>query len=264
MHIPRFFLTELALDFEPGQIISIDEPGLVNQIRNVLRMDVQASLVVLDGKGQLYNCTIAEIQKRHVTCRIESVEIIATPPIKVQMALSLIKGDRFEWALQKLTELGVHSVVPIITSRTVVKIDQQDAKGTQAKLSRWQAILKEAAEQSERVTIPHLALPRKLNDFINDATAGGTQSQTFICAERLQVASLKDIFLDYTSEKKDLRATKDTTITLIVGPEGGFSTEEMRNAQERGAVPVSLGPRILRAETAAIISLAQVIWCLEK
>lgn len=265
MHIPRFFLTQSALDFEPGRTVSIDDTAIVNQVRNVLRMQVGNQIVLLDGHGSLYECTISAMPPKQIECTIEEKKKApGEPPVDVTIALALIKGERFEWALQKLCEVGVRTIVPIITARTVVKIDTTgDAKGANAKLTRWQAILKEAAEQCERATIPHIVLPKKLNEFINDSTRGGIANSTFICAERLQVASLKDIFLDYACERKDRRATAEGAITLVVGPEGGFTDDEIALAQDAGAMPVSLGPRILRAETAAVYAVAQVIWCLE-
>lgn len=265
MQIPRFFLTDVTLDFEPGRSVLIAEPGTVNQIRNVLRMRPGQQIVLLDGQGRLCQCTLVSVDQRSIECTVESVGTAGgDPDVHVTIGMALIKGERFEWALQKLAEIGVASIVPIITTRTVVRLDLGDAKGAQSKLSRWQAILKEAAEQCERGTIPHIVPPKKLTEFIEGSAAGGTESLTFICVERLQVASLKDIFLEYACGRKDLSATKDQTITLVVGPEGGFTDDEIEYAQSRGAKPVSLGPRILRAETAAIYAAAQVIWCLEK
>jgi 16S rRNA (uracil1498-N3)-methyltransferase len=265
MQIPRFFLTQSALDSEPGATVSITDAAIVNQIRNVLRMKVGNQIVLLDGKGSLYECTISAMPPRQIECTIENkAKAPGEPPVDVTIGLALIKGERFEWALQKLCEVGVRTVVPIITARTVVKVDTvRDAKGADAKVTRWQAILREAAEQCERATIPHIALPKKLNEFIDDSTRGGISTSTFICTERLPVASLKDIFFDHARARNDRHATAQGAINLVVGPEGGFTEEEIAYARNAGAMPVSLGPRILRAETAAIYAVAQVIWCLE-
>jgi 16S rRNA (uracil1498-N3)-methyltransferase len=265
MTIPRFFLTQNALDFESGGSIVIDEQALVNQLRNVLRMQIGDPIVLLDGNGSLYECTITAMPPRAIECRLDKKSAApGEPPVDVTIGLALIKGERFEWALQKLCEVGVRTIVPLITSRTVVKIDTAgDAKGAQAKLTRWQAILKEAAEQSERAKIPQITFPRKFNDFMDDSTRGGMSSSMFICAERLQVTPLKDIFLGYARGQKDQHATAEGAVILLVGPEGGFTDQEISTAENAGAKPVSLGPRILRAETAAVYAVAQVIWCLE-
>lgn len=266
MQIPRFFLTQPALDFEPGDTAQITDSGLVNQIRNVLRMQVSDPLILLDGKGALYECTISSMPPREVHCKIDAKSIAGgDPPVDVRIALALIKGERFEWALQKLCEVGVRSIVPIITARTVVKIDTTgDAKGAHAKLARWQTILREAAEQCERATIPQIELPRKLNDFIDASMGGGTPGSTFICAERISTTPLRDILIDHACKRTDLSATTGGAFTLLVGPEGGFTEDEISLAVNAGAKPVSLGPRILRAETAAVYAVAQIVWCLEE
>jgi 16S rRNA (uracil1498-N3)-methyltransferase len=265
MQIPRFFLTQNALDFESSDIVAIADMAVVNQVRNVLRMQIGDRIVLLDGEGSLYECTITGMPAKAIECRIEQKsQAPGEPPVDVTIGLALIKGERFEWALQKLCEIGVRKIVPLITARTVVKVDTvRDAKGANAKVTRWQAILKEAAEQCERATIPQITIPQKLNEFMDASTRGGTSPSMFICAERLPVASLKDILLDYARGQKDQHATAQGAITLLVGPEGGFTEDEIAFAQKAGAMPVSLGPRILRAETAAIYAVAQVIWCLE-
>jgi 16S rRNA (uracil1498-N3)-methyltransferase len=265
MQIPRFFLTSAALDFEPGQTVPVDDPAIANQVRNVLRMQPGDHMILLDGRGSLYQCTISAVGPRHLECLIKTKEqATGEYTVDVTIGLAMLRGDRFDWALQKLTEVGVRTIVPLATTRTIPKVDTAgDAKGAQTKLARWQAIVREAAEQCERATIPHIVLPKKIEEFIDDSTAGGMVASTYICAERLQVASLKDIFLDYACGRKDRHATKGGAITLLVGPEGGFTEEEVAYARNAGIMPVSLGQRILRAETAAVYAVAQVIWCLE-
>lgn len=283
MQIPRFFLTPNevgslsrngqatqpssdTLDFRPDDELQLIGPALTNQLKNVLRLRVGDLFDLLDNRGHLYRATISKIADKHITCTIiDSQTAGGDPPVKVVVALPLLKGDRFDWALQKLTELGVHMVVPVVTTRSVVKADTSgDARGSQAKLVRWQSILKEAAEQCERATIPYIVPPQKFSDYVAGAIAGGTNFLTMICAERVAAVSPIDILLDHGGTKSDLSATTDKTIVILIGPEGGFTEDEILHAQNAGAVPVSLGPRILRAETAAIYSLAQVIWCLEK
>jgi 16S rRNA (uracil1498-N3)-methyltransferase len=278
MHIPRFFLTtdelgatgtgpQTPLDFVQGQAFDITGKVVANQISNVLRLRAGDRLIVLNGSGRLYRCHIDRMDRRAITCTVDQVEQAGgDAPAVVTVALAVIKGDRFEWCLQKLTELGVSSVVPLITARTIVKLDTGttgDAKGNPSKIARWQAILREAAEQCERATIPYLHAPKKLEDFISSCVGGGTSSEAFICAERLSTTPLKDIFLDHARDNLKRSATADKTINLIIGPEGGFTEEEIQYAEDQGVKPVSLGRRILRSETAAIYALAQVIWCLE-
>ena len=250
---------------QPGQQVQILNKQLNNQVRNVLRMRQGDRLALLDGSGALFDCIVTKLEGRTFECRVESRQAATgDAQARVSVALPVLKGDRFEWALQKMTELGVWQVVPLITARSVVKVDTaHDAKSAAGKVVRWQAILREAAEQCERATIPHLVAISKFDRFISELDLGGTGDTAYICAERLQTDPLRDIFLPFACQKKKMLGTADKTIHLIIGPEGGFTSEELQLAQNAGVKPVSLGQRILRAETAAVFSLAQVIWCLE-
>jgi 16S rRNA (uracil1498-N3)-methyltransferase len=286
MHIPRFFLTDEQLQsppqarasagkldaddgaeggfhFSPGDYVTVNEPAVVNQVRNVLRMRPGDRLAILDGHGGIFNCELKEIGNKSFQCRILQKEYAAQDESgAVTIGLPLIKGERFEWALQKLTELGVAGVVPLITDRAVVKAPG-DAKGTANKLARWQAIVKEAAEQCERATIPRVVSPISIDKFIAGGISGAPSDITFICTERLNQPLLRDVLLQMRQDRLN-KGTKYTTILVLVGPEGGLTEREISLAQDQGWKPVSLGPRILRSETAAIYSVAQIIWALEK
>lgn len=277
MRIPRFFLfpgdLERAGTLRDHSPLEIGERSQVDQIRNVLRLRTGAQIDVLDMQANIYRCEIVELSPNMVRTRV--VEIATAegdPPVDLIVGMSMIKGDRFETALQKLTEIGVRCVVPLITERTVVRGDDTtgDAKRDGAaskKLQRWQAIAREAAEQSERASIPQILPSVKLSTFLSDFTTGGKLDIAFICAERLQAGLLRDklhspAVADKNSKTSD-QMQKRMQIGLLIGPEGGWSEQEVVSAEERGWQPVSLGRRILRAETAAIISAAQIICTFE-
>jgi 16S rRNA (uracil1498-N3)-methyltransferase len=275
MHIPRFFLmpedvrplrytANGSLDLHAGDKCEIVNPAVVSQIKNVLRLAEGDRVQLLNGSGLLWNCRLGPMAGKVLSFRVEDQVELPIPPLHITVALAVLKGERFDWALQKLSELGVSTIVPLLTSRTVVKLNPVDAKGTSTKLPRWQAIAREAAEQSERATVPHIVAPRSFQDHVIAITTGGTTDNMFICAERIDTESLKDILLASNSKKTFSSGTADTTIELIVGPEGGFTDEEIDFACKQGVKPVSLGPRIMRSETAAIYALLEVIWCLEK
>ena len=281
MHIPRFFLTQDdirltagstakadnggSLDLHPGAEFDITRAAVANQVKNVLRLRVGDRLVVLNGEGAYFECSIRKLEPKTVRCLVEQRVVEQAPAgPRVAVAMAVLKGDRFDWALQKMTELGVDEIIPLNTARSVVKMDEFDAKGESGKLSRWQAIVREAAEQCERSTIPHIVQPQKIQNWFGALQLGGTGDTAFICTERIQTASLRDILLSREVNGKNFLATTGTTIFLIVGPEGGFTEQEIQIARNQGAMPVSLGRRILRSETAAIYALAQVIWCLQK
>lgn len=252
-----------SLDLQVGEKCEIVNPAVVNQVKNVLRLGDGAKLQLLNGTGKLWKCRLSGAPGKVLSFEVEEKVELPLPPLHATVAMAVLKGERFDWALQKLTELGVSTIVPLLTSRTVVKINPGDAKGTSTKLPRWQAIVREAAEQSERATIPHIVAPRSFDDHMIAITAGGTIDNTFICAERIHSESLKDILSASNCKKTFSSGTADATIELIVGPEGGFTDEEVDLACKQGVKPVSLGSRILRSETAAIYALAQVMLVLE-
>lgn len=277
MRIPRFFLFQSDLDRlgspPENATIEIKERAHVDQIRNVLRLRAGAQIDVLDMQANIYRCEIAELSPNMVRTKvIASATAAGDPPVDLTVALSLIKGDRFETALQKLTEVGVRTVVPVISERTVVRGDDTTGDAKRAgpaskKLQRWQAIAREAAEQSERASIPQILPPVKLQAFLSDFTTGGKLDIAFICAERLQAQLLRDRLHNPAAADKNSKTSdqmqKRMQIGLLIGPEGGWTDQEVVSAEERGWQPVSLGRRILRAETAAIISAAQIICTFE-
>jgi 16S rRNA (uracil1498-N3)-methyltransferase len=280
MHIPRLFFTpddltgssgaatsgpgKRSLDLHPGSKVEIVNPAMRNQLVNVLRLTPGNKVVLLNGTGLAFESVLDAASKKSVRLTIVGCEALPECDLRVTVAVSLLKGDRFDWTLQKLTELGVTEIVPLITARTVVKIDSVDAKGLQQKMTRWQAIVRESAEQCERATIPHLVNPQLFDHWITQIAAGGTCDTAFLCAERIKDAHLKDILPALMSRNENFSGTAGKTIRVIVGPEGGFTEEEIATAAKLGIMPVSLGRRILRSETAAIYALAQVVWCLEK
>jgi 16S rRNA (uracil1498-N3)-methyltransferase len=252
-----------CLDLKIGQDLEITSTAVVNQLKNVLRLRPGDQLQILNGQRLLFDCRVVDLSaKGGARVRVESRHQLPESSVRVSVALAVLKGERFDWALQKLTELGVSEIVPVLTTRSVVKLETGAAKSTAAKVARWKAIVREAAEQSERATIPDVVAPRTFGQWMHDLGHGGAGGIGFICAERISTTLLGDILLGMVADQTG--ATTGKTITLFVGPEGGFTPEEIELAQKQGLKPVSLGPRILRSETAAIYALAQVIWCLEK
>jgi 16S rRNA (uracil1498-N3)-methyltransferase len=158
--------------------------------------------------------------------------------VRIALFQSLLAREKFEWVLQKGTEVGVARFVPVQTERSIVRARQIDAK----KLTRWRRILTEAAEQSHRGRIPELADAATWSEALSQL---GAFDRTLIAATSGQTRSLK--------ETLQLGDNVPSSIAALIGPEGGFSDDEVRQACELGAVPVGLGPRILRTETAAVV-----------
>ena len=165
---------------------------------------------------------------------------------RITLFQGLPKGDKLEFILQKTTELGVEEVIPFIAARSVPRI----RKGEEAeKVVRWQRIVQEAARQSGRGSVPEVSLAGSMAEVVNMSGHG----VKFLLWEGEKVSRLKDTLAELP---------KPETIALIVGPEGGLSAEEAATATESGFVPVSLGPRIVRTETAGLVMMAilQFYW----
>ena len=214
------------------------------QIKTVLRMQVGDELVVLDNSGLEWRVKLTEVGKDVIEGRIVNQQSAQGEPI-VQITLyqGTLKGQKFEWVLQKATELGVSRFVPVICERSVVnKVDALTKK-----YSRWQEIIREAAEQSRRGKLPVLETPVSLVDAVKQA-----QSNSLIIMpwEEANGASLKSILVQM----------KASHISVFIGPEGGFAEQEAALVREAGGAVVKIGPRILRAETAGLAVCAAILY----
>lgn len=213
---------------------------LAHRITRVLRLSAGAELELFDGSGRLWRATLAAVEGRVVRLTLTGMETHDPEPPTVLLA-ALIKPNRFEWLLEKATELGVTAIRPVISARGAVR----PAEVGRERLARWQRIAVEAAEQSGRSTVPRVAAPVPLAAALASATGA-----LFVAAEPAHGAA--------PSLGEALTAAQLTAITLLTGPEGGFTAEEVQEAIEAGGQAVRLGSLVLRAETAAIAALAVV------
>lgn len=272
MRIPRFFARETELEglqrlyaegSHTGSPFEITDSDIVKQMRSVLRLGSGQRIVLLDGLGRSFELHIDRVERARAICVVDAVQELASESnVSTTMAVSLIKADRFEWCLEKLTELGVSKIVPIISERTLSKWKEPDCSREKSKwssrISRWNSIARESSEQSERSRLPLIDFPQDLSNFLKRPARGGNQDLKFICAERKQAASLlKNIAPQILNANTSAIQSIDS-ITIIVGPEGGFTESEFACARSNGWQEVSLGRRILRSETAAISAMSQV------
>jgi len=238
VRIPRIYTqspllanTELTLDAAPS-----------HHILKVLRMNEGRPLVLFNGDGHQYAASIISATKKLATVKIDSAEYKPNAsPLTTTLAIGLSKGDRFEWVLQKATELGVSTIHPLFTKRSEVKLSgERLAK----KMASWQQVLISACEQCGRNTLPQLKPPIPLQPFIHDASS-----------------DVKFV-LHHRSEKALDTIDKPSSATLLIGPEGGLSEEEITQSQAQGFLPLCLGHRVLRTETAplAALSIMQHLW----
>ncbi|MFH1429667.1 MAG: 16S rRNA (uracil(1498)-N(3))-methyltransferase [Candidatus Margulisiibacteriota bacterium] len=239
-----------------GQITLTGED--YNHIVRVLRMKTGDDLNVLDNHGHQYRTQIISADKNSAVCLIEEVIIVPPSPFKIILAQAIIKGEKMDWLIQKATELGVSTIVPLITERTVVKLS---AKDTPHKLERWQKIVKNAAEQCERPDLPVIEAPTTIQNLI---IPEGTTA--FVGMARGDAPMLRVYLSPLTKQSgsEDSPGCPESSIRGVrsllfaAGPEGGFTPDEKELLQKKGCKPLSLAPNILRAETAALAFLAQL------
>ena len=211
-------------------------------VRTVLRLKKDSSLIVFDGKGGEYTAVVAEASKKRVALdlgqwhdrKIES-------NLTINLGLAISRGDKMDWAVQKAVELGVNRITPLVTERCVVQLKGEKQ---QQRLMHWQKIVQHAAEQCGRTVLPALSPIDDLTDWVD------------------KQPGLR-IFLDPYAETSlsQLKPLNDQ-VTLLSGPEGGFADHERDMAKAEGFIPVRLGARVLRTETAALASIAslQMLW----
>jgi len=216
------FISETDVSFPPEQ---------AHQIRTVLRMTTGAGVVVLDNAGWEYDVTITAVSKNQVLGEITARRAAAGEPATyLTLYQAMLKRDNFEWVLQKGTEIGVSRFVPVVTARSVVTAVKPN------KLERWQRILTEAAEQCRRGRIPELTAPLPLDAAIATCTA----EAMLMPWEETTNTTLGSALVG-----------QPRSVALFIGPEGGFDAAEV----DERVTAVTLGPRILRAETAAIVAV---------
>lgn len=217
---------------------------IARQIRTVLRMRPGDEIIVLDNSGLERRVTLTQIDKTSVQGQIIVEKTNqAEPSLHLTLFQGMLKGAKFEWVLQKGTELGVSCFVPTLCQRSIVREVALSAK----KEARWQQIIQEAAEQCGRGKLPVLAPPCSLPEALAQAK---TADLILLPWEETSDVKLKPTLKNLTPSR----------VALFIGPEGGFTPDEARLAQDYGAKLVSLGPRILRAETAALAASAAIFY----
>lgn len=226
-------------------------PPQARQIRQVLRLAAGERVLALDDLGWAYELELVEIKPTGVEARmVQKLPASGEPRTHLTMLLCLSQREKFEWMLQKCTEVGVSTFVPVISARSLVRATDVVEK----KMERWRSILREAAEQCGRGRIPGLHAPCYLADALSKKTpATPTSPLRLVLWEGERGTSLGDALIPITNHPQP-------SLQLLVGPEGGFSPEEITLAGSAGYQPVSLGKRILRMETAALVAAAIVLY----
>lgn len=238
----RFFVHSSAIHASQAVLTGPE----YHHLRHVVRLQIGDPLALRDERGTEYHGTVSHFSAQTATIAIRSVAAVSPPSFALTLALGLLKGAKLDLVIEKVTELGVHTIVPFFSANTVVSLPQDRQA---QRLARWQRIAQSAAKQSGSRP-PHIAAPHSFAHLLGAASDSETR---LLFSEHERTLSL--------------RAFADTHQTLsslwiVIGPEGGFSLQEVGQAQAAGFTPVSLGPSVLRAETASIaaVSLCQYVW----
>jgi 16S rRNA (uracil1498-N3)-methyltransferase len=218
----------------------------------VMRARVGDRIVVSDGRGRTVLAEIAELDKTKVTATvIEPLPADAEPAVHVWIAQSLPKGDKMETVIQKCTEIGATRIIPFLSERTVVRYNPP---AEEKRLQRWRKIAKEAAEQAHRDKVPEIEAPMTWKQLLQ---AASDADAALFCYERENGRTIGEQLKRLFSREAEKPVR---TVLIVVGPEGGFTEREAREAEAAGIVPVSMGRRILRAETAGMVALACILY----
>ncbi|OGT36571.1 MAG: 16S rRNA (uracil(1498)-N(3))-methyltransferase [Gammaproteobacteria bacterium RIFCSPHIGHO2_12_FULL_38_14] len=235
MTVPRIFQ---ATSLQVSQILSLDERAS-HHLAQVLRATIGLDVIIFNGEGGEYLAKISNIHKKNVSVElIQFIDRDRESSFNLYLAQGIARGEKMDWIMQKATELGVKKIFPIITERCNVKFDhEREAK----RLTHWQSVVISACEQSGRTKIPDISPIQTLEDVWPTLKA----DHCFVLSPHVLQA-----------KQKMQSGTQDASILLLVGPEGGLSDQEIHTASAQGFLPLHLGPRILRTETAPLAALA--------
>ncbi|MGQ0618642.1 MAG: 16S rRNA (uracil(1498)-N(3))-methyltransferase [Panacagrimonas sp.] len=238
-------MTRVYLDarLDSGLRLPLPEAAFRHLIQ-VLRMESGDTLRVFDGRGKEFEARLDSISRREAWLLLaDAITPTAESALHLTLAQSLSKGERMDYSLQKAVELGVAAIQPLLTARSVVRLD---AERSDRKLDHWQGVIVSACEQCGRATLPTLQPTIRHADWLAQGGLSG--------ALRLTLDPQAELGL------RDLQPEKQ--IVLMVGPEGGLSADELAQARAAGFTGIRLGPRVLRTETAGVAALAaiQALW----
>lgn len=236
MRTPRVFI-----DAQLSENTKIPMPDTTFQhICKVLRLKSGHPVKVFNGQGGQFNATIANIEKRSASLKITSFESLNNePPIKVTIGQSLSRGERMDYAIQKAVEVGVFAIQPLFSERCEVKLSQDRIE---KRLQHWQQVAISAAEQSGRGIVPRVYPPLELDSWVTQCNH-----------------SLKLTLHHHSAHPiNQLGRPRDQHICLLIGPEGGLTENEVKNSNKYGFQAITLGPRVLRTETAPIVALSVI------
>ncbi len=241
MRVPRFYLPILLAT---GATVPLDDP-VFNHVVRVLRLGVNAPLILFNGQGSAFAATLVEVSKRSASAQVlEAVPSATESPLRITLAQGISRGEKMDYTLQKAVELGVAAIQPLFTERSGVQLTGDRLA---RKVQHWQGIVIGACEQCGRNRLPELREPVALMDGLTPLTA---EPGLGLLLDPLAEQGLRDL------------TPPSGPMTLLIGSEGGLSPGELVRARTVGFIGVRLGPRVLRTETAGLAALAaiQALW----
>ena len=249
MQTHRFYLPKKFIESQ-GLVLNGTE---AHHCHDVLRLDKGSRIIVFDGEGHEHLCKIQQASSKQIS--LVEIQKQNTPPLpfRVTLAQAVPKGKTMDVIIQKATELGVHRVIPVLSERTVVKIEEESSA---KKTERWQEIVVDAAKQSGNNWMPSVEAVQSVRQLAQEvrhfdlAVIGSLQPESKF---------LKSYLDDFSGEKKRLPAS----ILVVIGPEGDYTPAELSLLQGAGCRPITLGQIVLRSDTAAIFSLSTLVYELQ-
>ena len=239
MRIPRVYSPQLI---SIGDEVKL-EPGPTRHLTSVLRMSVGQEVILFNGQGGEYSGQLVEARKGLASVEIKTFnETDRESPLSLHLGIGISRGERMDWIVQKATELGATQITPLFSERCEVKLTGDRLV---KRVRHWQQVAISACEQCQRNKLPTINSPVPIQNWLAN------------CSEDLK------LLMHHRANKRlhDL-AQQATSVALLVGPEGGFSDQEINQSGQQGFQPLAIGPRVLRTETApvAAISIVQVLW----
>ncbi|WP_062265532.1 16S rRNA (uracil(1498)-N(3))-methyltransferase [Endozoicomonas arenosclerae] len=238
MRNPRIYTDQPLAE---GQVVELTDSA-ANHVGKVLRMKPEEPLILFNGHGSSWQGSIQSVSKKSVTVTLSAlIEKTTESPLKVHLGQSLSRGERMDYAIQKATEMGVIEITPLFSERCEVKLN---AERQEKRLRHWQQIAISACEQCGLNRIPVIHPPENVADWM-----------------QMQETDLKFV-LHHRTEKKLEGFDRPESVSLLIGPEGGLTQEEIVAAETSGFNALALGPRVLRTETAPItaVSIMHYLW----
>lgn len=240
----KFFVDEKSIDRLKGEILIEGED--VNHITKVLRLKRNEEILVCNGYKDEFICVIEDMNKKNVACRIiKSFKNKTEPEISITLFQGLPKSQKMDFIIQKCVEIGVTRIQTVITKRVVVNIEGKDISG---KIERWRRISEEAAKQSNRGIVPKVCEPIEFERAVREINK---MDIAVVSYEKEESTGLKHVLKKSDNIKN---------AGIFIGPEGGFEENEIEECIKNNIIPVTLGPRILRTETAGFVTASFILY----